>query len=148
MKKDRNAYFTVEAALVLPVVIAVLLFVIYMMLFQYDRCLLEQDLGGIALWGALVDASDAEELTQKTQKRLGEMYRDKYIAWKITGLNAGLDENKFHVNGAGQLTFPVPNWNIWSSGNVWGTDADYSYSRMSPVSFIRLCHKFQEYAGR
>ena len=105
MKEDRNAYFTVEAALVLPVVIAVLLFVIYMMLF-------------------------------------------KYIAWKITGLNAGLDENKFHVNGAGQLTFPVPNWNIWSSGNVWGTDADYSYSRMSPVSFIRLCHKFQEYAGR
>lgn len=146
--KERNAYFTVEAALVLPVVIAVLLFVIYMMLFQYDRCLLEQDLGGIALWGALVDASDAEDLAQKTRERLREMYRDKYVAWKITKLDAGLDGNKFHANGAGQLTFPVPKWNIWSSGNVWGTEADYSYSRMSPVTFIRLCHKFQEYTGR
>lgn len=146
--KDRNAYFTVEAALVLPVVIAVMLFVIYMMLFQYDRCLLEQDLGGIALWGALVDVSDAEEFTQKTQKRLGEMYRDKYIAWKITEMDAGLDGNKFHVNGAGQLTFPVPKWNIWSEGNVWGTEAEYGYNRMSPVTFIRMCHKFEEYAGR
>lgn len=52
--EKKNAYFTVEAALVLPIVIAALLFVIYMMLFQYDRCLLEQDMGAIALWGALV----------------------------------------------------------------------------------------------
>lgn len=50
--EKKNAYFTVEAALVLPIVIAALLFVIYMMLFQYDRCLLEQDMGAIALWGS------------------------------------------------------------------------------------------------
>ena len=63
--RDRNAYFTVEAALVLPVVIGAILFVIYMMLFQYDRCLLEQDIGGIALWGSIVEASDTAELEQK-----------------------------------------------------------------------------------
>ena len=144
----KNAYFTVEAALVLPIVIAALLFVIYMMLFQYDRCLLEQDMGAIALWGALVDASDAEDMERKTQGRLGELYREKYVAWKITQLEAILDGNKFRVKGAGQLTFPVAEWNIWSAENVWGTEADYSYNRMSPVDFIRLCHKFEEYAGR
>lgn len=146
--KGRNAYFTVEAALVLPVVIAVILFVIYMMLFQYDRCLLEQDLGAIALWGTLVDAPGAEDMAQKIRERLDAMYRDKYVAWEITRLDVVLDGNKFHVNGAGQLTFPVPKWNFWSSANVWGTDADYSYSRLEPVNFIRLCHKFEEYEER
>jgi len=66
--RNRNAYFTVEAALVLPVVIGAILFVIYMMLFQYDRCLLEQDIGGIALWGSIVEASDTAELEQKVRQ--------------------------------------------------------------------------------
>ena len=35
--RERNAYFTVEAALVLPLVTGAILFVIYTMLFQYDR---------------------------------------------------------------------------------------------------------------
>ena len=146
--KDRNAYFTVEAALVLPVVIGAMLFVIYTMLFQYDRCLLEQDIGAIALWGSLVEASDTAELEQKAQTRMSELYREKYVAWRITKLNATLDRNRFGVEGTGQLTFPVPGWNFWNTDNVWGTEASYGYSRLSPVTFIRLCHRFQEETGR
>ena len=146
--KDRNAYFTVEAALLLPVVIGAMLFVIYTMLFQYDRCLLEQDIGAIALWGSLVEASDTAELEQKAQTRMSELYREKYVAWRITELNASLNRNRFCMEGAGQLTFPVPGWNFWNADNVWGTKAGYGYSRLSPVTFIRLCHRFQEEAGR
>ena len=60
--RERNAYFTVEAALVLPLVTGAILFVIYTMLFQYDRCLLEQDIGALALWGSLAEASDTAQL--------------------------------------------------------------------------------------
>lgn len=144
---DRNAYFTVEAALVLPVVISVLLFVIYTMLFQYDRCLLEQDLGAMALWGSLVEAPDTSVLEQKVQARVSELYRDKYAVWRITRLDAFLDRNRFCVEGAGQLTFPVPGWNFWSGDNVWEAKADYGYSRLSPVSFIRLCHRSEQSGG-
>ncbi|MCI9231427.1 MAG: hypothetical protein HFH96_10025 [Lachnospiraceae bacterium] len=146
--RNRNAYFTVEAALVLPVVIGAILFVIYMMLFQYDRCLLEQDIGGIALWGSIVEASDTAELEQKVQTRISELYRGKYVAWRMTKLDASVGRNRFCANGAGQLTFPVPGWNFWSADNMWGTAASYEYSRLSPVTFIRLCHRFGEEAGR
>ncbi len=146
--KGKNAYFTVEAALVLPVVIGSILFVIYMMLFQYDRCLLEQDVGAMALWGSLVEANDTAELQQEVQGRMAELYRDKYAAWRITELSASLDRNHFSVEGAGQLMFPVPGWNFWSTENIWETTASYGYSRLSPVTFIRLCHRFQEEAGR
>ena len=146
--KNRNAYFTVEAALVLPIVIGAMLFVIYTMLFQYDRCLLEQDIGAMALWGSLVETSDTEQLEQKTRERMAALYREKYMAWRITRLDASLDGNRFRVEGAGQLTFPVPGWNFWNGDNVWGTQASYGYGRLSPVTFIRLSHRFREETGR
>lgn len=146
--KNGNAYFTVEAALVLPAVIGAILFVIYTMLFQYDRCLLEQDIGAIALWGSLAEASDTAQLEQKTQERMAGLYREKYMAWRMTRLDASLDRNRFLAEGAGQLTFPVPGWNFWNGDNVWEVRASYGYSRLSPVTFIRLCHRFKEATGR
>ncbi len=146
--RERNAYFTVEAALVLPMVTGVMLFVIYTMLFQYDRCLLEQDVGALALWGSLAEASDTAQLEQKVQVRMSELYREKYAAWRITRLDASLDRNRFLAEGAGRLTFPVPGWNFWNADNVWEASASFGYSRLSPVTFIRLCHRFREETGR
>lgn len=45
MKSRENAYFTVEAAMVMPIVVFVIALLIYLGLFQYDRCLREQDMG-------------------------------------------------------------------------------------------------------
>lgn len=141
MKKE-NAYFTVEAALVFPMVISVILFVIYMLIFQYDRCLLEQDLGAMALWGSRVETPSGVSLEDLTRQRVAAMYREKYAVWQITALDASLERNCFSVEGAGQLTFPLPGWNFWSRKNVWSTEADYHYDRVSPVTFVRLCHRF------
>ena len=135
---------TVEAALVLPMAIGVILFVLYMLLFQYNRCLLEQDLGAMALWGSRVEFLEISDLEQMTQERIAGMYLDKYVAWEITELNASLQRNSFSVKGGAQLTFPVPGWNFWSVENVWGSRAEYSYDRLSPVTFIRLCRKLHD----
>ena len=140
--RKRNAYFTVEAALILPLVMSALLLVTFLVIFQYDRCLLEQDMGAMALWGSLEEADNAGELEEKTRNRMREMYREKYMAWSFTELEAGLEQNRFSAKGAGSLTFPLPGWNIWSGGNIWGVRAEYGYTRLSPVTFIRLCHKF------
>lgn len=139
--KRLDAYMTVEAALVFPVVMGSILFVIYTMLFQYDRCLLEQDTGAIALWGSLAEAADTAELESKIQKRMSEMYRDKYMMWRFQTLEASLDKNCFSVNGAGQLSFPFAGLNYWGSGNTWGVQAGYGYNRLEPVTFIRICRK-------
>ena len=139
-----NAYFTVEAALVLPMVIGTLLFVIYSFLFQYDRCLLEQDLGAMALWGGCVEESDTKTFEQMMQERMTGIYRDKYAAWSFTELEAGLKKNYFSVKGAAQLTFPLSGWRIWNGGNVWSAEAAYKCRRFSPVTFIRLCRRVKD----
>lgn len=145
MKK--NAYFTVEAALVFPVALGTVLFIVYMLLFQYDRCLMEQDLGALALWGSRVKAEDSEELQELVRKRISEMYRDKYVVWKMLALDVKLEHNRFAVTGKGQLTFPVPDLNFWNGSNVWEAETDYRFWRISPVDFVRLCNRVKTWRG-
>jgi len=145
--KKENAYFTVEAALILPVVLGTLFLVIYLLLFQYNRCLMEQDLGALAMWGSSVEAADAASLEEKTKMRMAEMYREKYVAWEFTTLDVALEKNSFCADGTGRLAFPVPGINFWSAENVWKTESRYSFRRMSPAAFIRLCRRAHDAIG-
>lgn len=139
--QKKNGYFTVEAALVFPVALGTVLLIVYMLLFQYNRCLMEQDLGSLALWGSRVRAENSKELQELIQKRTGEIYKDKYAAWKILELNAKLEHNRFTATGKGQLVFPAPGINFWNGNNVWEAEAGYCFWRVSPVDFVRLCNK-------
>lgn len=144
MNKSYDAYFTVEAALVLPMVMSAVLMGVYLFCFQYDRCLLEQDMGSLIVWcsrEALENAGETKELEQKIQTRTGEIYRDKYVAWELTAINVELEQNDISVSGAGQLTFPVPGWNLWNDSNLWETDTRYECQRLSPVFYIRQFRK-------
>ncbi|MCI9438520.1 MAG: hypothetical protein HFH85_15430 [Lachnospiraceae bacterium] len=145
--KNANAYFTVEAALVFPLVISGILFVVYMLLFQYDRCLMEQDLGAMALWGSVAESADSAVFEQKIQKRMAELYRDKYVAWRFTKLDAELDRNHFRTKGRGGISFPLSGWAFPGTGSFWDAEIDFDYSRLAPVTFIRLCHKFDKVKG-
>lgn len=40
---DQDAYFTVEAALVVPIALGILVMIIYMSFYLYDRCVMSQD---------------------------------------------------------------------------------------------------------
>lgn len=48
-RKNYKAYFTVEAAVLYPIVLGVIVLMTYLLFFQYDRCLLEQDMGRAAV---------------------------------------------------------------------------------------------------
>lgn len=145
--KGQNAYFTVEAALVLPLVMSAMLFGIYLFCFQYDRCLLEQDLGGLLLWGSgtvTENAGNANEQSAQLSLRAAEVYRDKYVAWEFTAMDIHLKQNELSVSGQGRLAFPVPGWNLWNDSNIWGAESSFSGNRLSPVFYIRQYRKLQD----
>lgn len=139
--KAKNGYFTAEAALIFPMVLGTVLFVVYMLLFQYDRCLMEQDMGALALWGCRAEGENTGELEKLIQKRVSGIYWDKYAVWRMNALEVKLEKNTFSVAGRGSLTFPVPGFNFWSRDNIWEAEAEYRFWRISPTDFVRLCNK-------
>lgn len=142
-RRRHNAYFTVEAACIFPVALGTVFFIVYMLLFQYNRCLMEQDLGALALWGSRVEAEGSEELHALIQKRTNEIYRDKYAAWEMLTLDVRLEHNQFAATGKGQLALPVTNIQFWDRNSPWEAEAYYRFWRISPVDFVRLCNRIK-----
>ena len=63
-RKNYKAYFTVEAAVLYPIVLGVIVLMTYLLFFQYDRCLLEQDMGRAAVRSGSRWMQKKEELAQ------------------------------------------------------------------------------------
>lgn len=142
--KTKNAYFTMEAALVLPMVMSAMLVGIYLFCYQYDRCLLEQDMGSLLIWSSAMAAENAGEtevIAESLQRRAAQINRAKYAAWKLTAIDIELERNDLSLTGRGELAFPVPGWNLWNQDNLWEAQVSYESSRLSPVFYIRQYRK-------
>ena len=91
MSKKIDAYFTVEAACVIPIMLGVTILIISLMIYQYDRCLLEQDVSLYILCQGQLPAGrepdrylgwqmgDEKDILLKIKKD-AELIKDKQIA--------------------------------------------------------------------
>ena len=141
-----NAYFVVEAALVLPLVMSAMIIGIYLFCYQYDRCLLEQDMGSLMIWSSDITTNNAGEsgkIKEKLQIRASNISLEKYIAWKMTAVDIKLEKNDISLTGQGELAFPIKGWNRWNNDNLWEAVVQYKCDRLSPVFYIRQYRKLQ-----
>lgn len=140
--KKIDAYFTVEAALVFPIVLAVIVFTIYLLFFQYDRCLLEQSAGVLAMRGCTLQITDGEELVRELQEQSREEERG-WLAWSMEEAVIGLKRNCVTVQRLGELKFPfrVRGFLFQGGEDGWRYSAVRESHRIKPVNFIRNCRK-------
>lgn len=82
LKKRENAYFTVEASLIFPMVFIFIIMMIFLAFYSYDRCILEQSAYEAALRG-----------TGNHIKSSQEAYEQAYEAAKIL-----VDEKLFAIS--------------------------------------------------
>lgn len=134
MQKETEAYFTVEAAMVMPIVLYVIIMILYLLFFQYNRCLLELDMGVFALRGSLAQAETDEDRAVLLRKQTTEVNKEKYIAWQFGEIQWKLEKGTLQVEQQGALEFPFTN-------ELWSTEVNYENHILSPVSFLRYCRK-------
>lgn len=137
---EPNAYFTVEAAIVFPIVLSTVLFVIYTMFFQYDRCLLEQDIGVIALRGAAMQINDKEILADEIEEQAVQINYNKYLIWENGEMSLKLEGYKLCIMGNGQISHPFNSFEM-GGYKLWRAETSFKNDRVNPISFIRICRK-------
>lgn len=141
VKQNKNAFFSLEAAIIVPLAISAILLAVSLFVFQYDRCLLEQDVAAQAVKAASVEARSEEELADRIRLQTAGLYRDKYVAWDMILLDIKIKKGIVEAAGEGIFRFPLPGWNLWNKDNIWRAGAGYKAHRISPVTFIRNCRK-------
>lgn len=139
--RKEAAYFTAEAALVLSVTIGVIVLMVYIILLQYDRCLLELDMGALSLKGCTMQAENRNDLLQKLEAYKHEIYADKYVAWDREEICIVLSGDTVKVEQKGALRFPFKGITGRSGEVLWEAAVVYENRRISPVSLLRTYRK-------
>ena len=126
-----KAYFTVEAACVLPIVFGVYIFLIYEMFYQYDRCLLEQDVALQVLkeqWGA--------------EHKTGEL--EQYLAFRLEDNVLKKGNGKVQAYASGTVAVPFKDLMVWTDNDNWRMEAAFSSVDVDLAKWIRLSRKIME----
>lgn len=139
MRRRLEGYFTVEAAMVLPMVFGVILVIVYLLFFQYNRCLQEQDMGILALRGRTLQAENNEERIRQLREQADNLYDDKYVAWERGEIELKLEKGTINVKQSSRIIFPF--WRMNYVNRSWDTTTEYENSIISPASFIRNYRK-------
>ena len=87
IKKNDSGYFTLEAALILPFVLGIILMVIRIWFFRYDNVLQDMDTGAVVVRASLQRDMSPDERADYVISQMQERYRDSYIAWNFGELN-------------------------------------------------------------
>lgn len=138
--KMMPAYFTVEAAMVLPMVFSVVIIIIYMMFFQYNRCLMEQDIGILVLRGSILPEDNKDRLLKMLQKEAQRIDDNKLVAWENGEIEVKIEKNRLKISQSGKLKFPFHGFGIGGE-HIWNTRVEYENERIEPTSFIRNYRK-------
>lgn len=121
-----KAYFTVEAACILPIVLGIYILLIYGMFYRYDRCLLEQDT-------ALMIMKEEETLSGRSADRyLAFQWQERQLSREIASVTA---------RAAGKVVVPFGKLKEWTDENGWQLDVTFKKWDIDPTAWIRLYRK-------
>ena len=141
MKKESDAYFTVEAAILYPIILSVILLMTYLLLFRYDRCLLEQDIGKATVLSGSKWTLTKEQLNDYMQKKALHFDEEKYIAWENEDPLWNLEKNDVILEKAGRLRYPIAG--MGTQEIYWSAKASFQVDRISPVFWLRRSRNVQ-----
>lgn len=141
MKKESDAYFTVEAAILYPIILSVILLMTYLLLFQYDRCLLEQDIGKATVLSGSKWTLTKEQLNDYMQKKALHFDEEKYIVWENEDPLWNLEKNDVILEKAGRLRYPFAG--MGTKEKYWSAKASFQVDRISPVFWLRRSRNAQ-----
>ncbi len=121
-------------------VLGVVLLVIYLLFFQYDRCLMEQNVGKLAMRGCTFQLTDSEEIVARivAQSRQAD---ERFLAWELGDIKVTMKGNRVRVERSGEMEFPFKRFVFWQADSVWQSRIVYENNRIEPVQFIRNCRK-------
>ena len=133
--KGVPGYLTVEASLLLPIVLGTIIFVISFQLFGYNRCLMEQNTAMLAIHGAADQTTDPDRLKKVISDWKEEFLTDKWVGWNCKTTAVSLGHNVVRVTCEGYL---------FGEDSKWSAAASSESRIIKPASFLRIYRRLRQ----
>ncbi len=140
MKKIRfEGSYTVEAALLFPFILSVIVFIIYLSFFLHDRCVMNQSAYQAALRASRIKTGD-NKVMGTAQRAAKELMEKTVLATQNVTHSVDISGSEITVRYEGVLQIPagVLFMKIAGSDGIKVTGSG-SAKRKDPIKFIREC---------
>lgn len=139
-KRYEMAYFTVEASLILPVVMLFTVMMIFLAFYSYDRCVMEHSAYEAALRGTSSHFRTAQEAEEAARKAAAGLVDEKLFAMRDFTYDVSVDADSVTVVYHCIVNMPFVTWlGEYVSGIDMTLDVSQSARRLRPVRTIRDC---------
>lgn len=139
---EASGYMTVEATLIMPLVLYICVFIIYAGFYQYDRCLMKQDAYRAALRGSSTYRNSNQEVYNAAFETLERIGKEKYAAASYT---CDISVNRtvaVQMEGSVQMPFRAMSGLVGASR--WEIKEKAESKCINPVFFIRTCRQLEK----
>ncbi len=137
MKDEYCGYYTVEAAMLMPILLTCILLIIYMSFYVHDKCVLDCVCYEAALRGAMVTDPEADPV-KKAEDAARELLDKRMIVSKNVEIDAKATALEISVSGKADFRIPkgivlIPE--LRRKGI--SISADKKYSSVQPIEVVR-----------
>ncbi len=129
---------TVEAALIMPVVLFVMIFVIYSGFAMYDRCVMEEDTASAVLRGSNMFRNTSEEITDYIQEEGIRPELEEVMLLDDFQGSVKADLLTVEVSMKGSVTVPFRELLDEVEDPFWQIEVKADALRYHPGRFLRL----------
>ncbi len=109
IQSSNSGYFTVEAVLILPIALAIILLVMQIWFFRYNRVLQETDTSAVLVRVGHMQELKPDEKVSYVVSEMQNRYRDKYMAWNFGEIQTSLKNGQIICSVSGSSGFS-PGW--------------------------------------
>lgn len=139
-KNREDGYFTVEAALILPMALLFTTMMIFLAFYSYDRCVLEQSAYEAALRGTSNHIKSANEAYSEAYEAADTLARGKLFAMNGFSYDVSVSAEYVTVNYHCAVNMPLMSWlGEYASGIDLTLDIKKSAKRSAQAKFVRGC---------
>ena len=133
--KKTGGYFSVEASMIIPLVIFLFSFLLYLTFYLYNRCVVSQDVYLLAFRGSLCCGSSPDEAEKYVTEQTPEQFGRKYIGIKSLIGTVDADRKWVEVQAEGIMSpsFTQP----LLPQSMWHFQAKSKAERICPAECIR-----------
>ena len=139
-KRYLNAYFTVEAALILPLVMLFTTMMIFLAFYSYDRCIMEQSAYEAAICGASNHIKEAKIAQKEVKKAAAGLIEGKLFAISDVTCEVKVNANDVIVSYSGNVNMPFVTWlSEYISDTDFSINVSQKARRSHQTKTIRSC---------
>ncbi len=148
MKKvSLKGSYTVEASLLFPFILSVIVFIMYMSFFLHDRCVMNQSAYQAALRASRIKTDD-NRVMGTAERAAGELMEKTVLATSNVTHSIDISGTEIKVRYEGNLRIPAGTlfMKIYGSDGI-KVEGSGSARRKDPIGFIRQCRVVEKMAG-